>query len=71
MNLCYVSREFPPELPTAGIGTYLDVVSSSMALLGNSVVIVTSSTKKESDEYDHLGRRVIRIKVPSSGGFFD
>ena len=71
MNLCYVSREFPPELPTAGIGTYLDVVSSSMALMGNSVVIVTSSTKKESDEYDHLGRRVIRIKVASSGGFFD
>lgn len=71
MHICYVSREFPPELPTAGIGTYLDVVSSSMVSMGNSCVIISSSSKNESDQYDYLGRRVIRIKVSEAGGLFD
>lgn len=60
-----VSREFPPDTHTGGIGTYTHKTSAALARLGHDVHVITAARKPAAD-YNDNGVSVHRIQEPDS-----
>lgn len=67
MRICFVSREFPPETHTGGIGTYTYKTSMALARLGQEAHVVTAAYKPAADYEDH-GVFIHRIEEPGAQG---
>lgn len=67
MRICLVSREFPPDTHTGGIGTYTQKTSAAMARLGHETHVVTAAAKPAAD-YQENGVYVHRIQEPDDRG---
>ncbi|MFP4083165.1 MAG: glycosyltransferase family 4 protein, partial [Candidatus Aminicenantes bacterium] len=61
MNICFISREYPPETHGGGIGTYTHNTASALARLGHLVHVVTA-TQDQEKSYLESGVWVHRIK---------
>ena len=61
MNICLLSREYPPETGTGGIGTYTYNMAAALVHLGHDVQVMTATRSSEQDYRDH-GVRVHKIK---------
>lgn len=60
MRICLVSREYPPETHTGGIGTYTYKTAAALARLGHEAHVVTASQQPAAD-YTENGVYVHRI----------
>lgn len=69
MKICYITREFPPELPTAGIGTYTKTLATFLASRGHEVHIICGTTKSTQYEYFEDGVNVYRLPWKKIGRF--
>lgn len=67
MRICFVSREFPPETHTGGIGTYTYKTSAALARLGHEAHVVTAAHKPAAD-YGDNGVFIHRIQEPDETG---
>ncbi len=63
MRICLVSREFPPETHTGGIGSYTYKTSAALARLGHEVHVVTAA-RKPAAEYIDNGVFIHRMRDP-------
>lgn len=61
MNICFISKEYPPETHGGGIGTYTYNMAVTLAKLGHQVHVITSSQHSEQTYLDS-GVWVHRIK---------
>jgi glycogen synthase len=61
MHILYITRELPPELPTAGIGTYVDAISKEMVKIGHEVTIISGTLNNKERDYIDNGRHIIRV----------
>lgn len=69
MKICYITREYPPELPTAGIGTYTKTIATLLASRGHEVHIICGTTKATEYEYFEDGVHVYRLPWQRIGRF--
>ena len=67
MRICLVSREYPPETHTGGIGTYTYKTAAALVRLGHEAHVVTTSDKPAA-EYQENGVFVHRIQEPDNRG---
>jgi glycosyltransferase involved in cell wall biosynthesis len=67
MRICFVSREFPPETHTGGIGTYTYKTSAALARFGHEAHVVTAAHKPPAD-YEDNGVFIHRIQEPDEQG---
>ena len=67
MRICFVSREFPPETHTGGIGTYTYKTSAALARLGHEAHVITTA-RKPAAEYEDNGVAIHRIQEPDESG---
>ncbi|MFH0876640.1 MAG: glycosyltransferase [Candidatus Omnitrophota bacterium] len=63
LNICLVSREYPPETAWGGIGTYTHHLAHGLAKLGHRVHVIAQSLGAEYDTQDQ-GVLVHRLKHP-------
>jgi glycosyltransferase involved in cell wall biosynthesis len=61
MNICFVSKEYPPETHAGGIGTYTYNMATTLSALGHAVHVVTSSPNRAFTTCDQ-GVWIHRIK---------
>jgi glycogen(starch) synthase len=61
MNICFFSKEYPPETHVGGIGTYTYNMASALVTLGHTVHVISSTMKNDRSEWDR-GVRVHRIQ---------
>lgn len=61
MNLCFISREYPPFSHTGGIGTYTYIVSSELAQRGHRVHVICCGIEEQHEETKN---RVIVHRIP-------
>lgn len=52
LNICLISREYPPETSNGGIGTYTYHLAHSLAEEGHKVTIVSEATDKYQNYFD-------------------
>lgn len=67
MRICLVSREYPPETHTGGIGTYTYKTAAALVRLGHEAHVITAS-QKPAAEYQENGVFVHRIQEPDGQG---
>ncbi len=60
MNICFFSREYPPETHFGGIGTYTSNMAAALVRLGHQVHVITS-TKNGAKVYQEKGVWIHRI----------
>jgi glycogen synthase len=71
MNICFISKEYPPETGGGGIGTHLHALALALVNRGHSVVVL-SSTLGDHPGYSLCdGIHVYRIPVQIRYGFFN
>ena len=63
MNICLLSREYPPDTHIGGIATYTYNMASALSKLGHVVHVITSAENNESHYYQENGVHVHRISV--------
>jgi glycosyltransferase involved in cell wall biosynthesis len=72
MNICLVSREYPPETGWGGIGTYTYNLAHALSDLGHEVHVIAQAVgtaRNYMDKEVHVHRiKPIRIPVPFIGG---
>ena len=61
MNICFLSREYPPETNIGGIATYTYNIASALTRLGHTVHVITS-TQQNRDITVQNGVVVQKIK---------
>lgn len=61
MNICFMSREYPPEQSFGGIGTHVYNLSHGLAENGHDVDVICLTERKEQTYIDH-GVRVHRTR---------
>lgn len=61
MNICFFSREYPPDTHIGGIGTYTYNMASALSKLGHTVHVITS-TQHSGRTYEDNGVWVHRIR---------
>lgn len=66
MNICLVSREYPTDDHTGGIGTYTEQTARALAQGGQTVSVITEASGDPSVRLEH-GVRVVRLARQSSG----
>lgn len=59
MNVCFLSREYPPEQSWGGIGTHVYNMSHGMAEIGHQVDVICLTERRE-ESYEDGGVRVHR-----------
>lgn len=64
LNICLVSREYPPDTGWGGIGTYTYNLAHGLAEKGHKVFVVCQSLDGER-EYNDRNVRVLRIAHPT------
>ena len=64
MNICYLSREYPPKI-IGGVGTYVYESAKAMRKLGHNVYVITEAldTEKESIEEGICVIRVVKKEI--------
>ena len=67
MRICLVSREFPPDTHTGGIGTYTYKTSAALARLGHETHVVTAAPRPAA-HYQEQGVSIHRIQEPAERG---
>lgn len=50
MNLCFITKEFPPETGWGGVGTYFWELANGLAALGHSVDVIAFGAQDRTDE---------------------
>jgi len=65
MNICFYSREYPPETGGGGIGTYVHNTAHALSSMGHTVTVI-SQWLDDYKEYDDKDVHVIRLKSPTS-----
>ena len=72
MNICLVSREYPPETGWGGIGTYTYNLAHALTELGHEVHVIAQAagaTRDYADGIVHVHRiKPMKISVPFIGG---
>ena len=69
MNVCLVTREYPPETGRSGVGTYMHSIAHALQELGNKVIVVSYSNKRSYETKD--GKvDVFRIKPKNYSGLW-
>lgn len=63
MNICLITREYPSDHHTGGIGTYTENAARALARLGQSVTVITEAARAPSVTAED-GVRVIRLATP-------
>ncbi|OGJ89320.1 MAG: hypothetical protein A2268_08325 [Candidatus Raymondbacteria bacterium RifOxyA12_full_50_37] len=54
MNICFISREYPPQTGWGGIGTYTRIIAQALAARGHAVHVIAVSNTGSAFEYaDH------------------
>jgi len=64
MNICLVSREYPPETFWGGIGRYTYLLARGLANKGHEVHVIVQTFKDQECHYIHCGVYVHKIKRP-------
>jgi len=66
MNICFISKEYPPETGWGGIGTYIYNLSHGLSRLGHRVHVISQATEFEKDYEDESVylHRIKFIKIP-------
>lgn len=64
LNICLVSREYPPETGWGGIGRYTYLLAKGLAKRGHQVHVITQTFKDKEHDYIEDGVYVHRIKHP-------
>ena len=59
MNICFLSREYPPKI-IGGVGTYTYEMAQALRALGHGVYIITEAIGEERELYED-GIYVMRI----------
>lgn len=67
MNICYITREYPPELPTAGIGTYTQTIATILSLMGHEVHVICGTMRDDGYEYKERGVYIYRLPWKKGG----
>jgi len=70
LNICLVSREYPPETGWGGIGTYVYHLAHALANLGHQVHILAQSLEEDKEYFDeevHVHRIAHRVLFPHKG----
>lgn len=69
MNICLVSREYPPETGFGGIGTYTYNLAKALSEKGHEVTVITQALKTEKIYIDKKVKvyRIKDIKIPIKG----
>lgn len=69
MNICLISKEYPPETGFGGIGTYTYNLAQGLSKRGNSVTVITQALKKEKIYLDGKVKvyRIFDKKTPFKG----
>ncbi|MFC1631390.1 glycosyltransferase family 4 protein [Candidatus Omnitrophota bacterium] len=72
MNVCLISREYPPETGWGGIGTYTYQLAHGLAAQGHLVHVLAQSLDQDKDYFDgqvHLHRIAHQTVFPYKGRF--
>lgn len=68
MNICFLSREYPPKI-TGGVGVYIYEMARALTMLGHKVYVITEAFDEEG-EFNEDGIYVYRIKPVELPVFF-
>ena len=71
MNICLISKEYPPETGGGGIGTHLHALAQALAHRGHSIVVLSSTLKDQPSCSISDGVYLYRIPIPKKYGFFN
>ncbi len=66
MNICLVSREYPTDDHSGGIGTYTEKTARGLAQLGQTVSVITETAGAASTRMEE-GVLVVRLAPPTGG----
>ena len=64
MKICFLSRDYPPNL-VGGVGTYVLEISRALAGLGHEVHVITGAAEGQGPESLQDGVRVHRVSPVS------
>lgn len=71
MNICFISKEYPPETAGGGIGTHVYALSLALAKRGHSIVVLSSTLEAQPSYIMRNGIHLYRIPVPKRFGLFN
>lgn len=63
MNICFSSREYPPETGWGGIGTYVYNIAHALNKLGHKVVVVSQAVDGREEDYFDSGVHIFRVRA--------
>jgi len=69
LNVCLISREFPPDTAFGGIGTFSLDTALMLRQRGHRVTVLSQSLS-ETHTFDHQGIEVHKLKVPPPFGSY-
>src|SRR5688500_13059004 len=70
MNVCLVSREYPPDTGWGGIGTYVHHLAHGLAAQGHRVHVLAQGLTRSAESQDGpvTVHRILHTRVFSKGG---
>jgi glycogen(starch) synthase len=68
MNICYLSKEYPPNI-IGGVGIYTQEISRSLSQLGHKIFVITEAKDKEGTFHEN-GVCVMRVRPARLPVFF-
>lgn len=71
MNICLISKEYPPETGGGGIGTHVQAVGRELARRGHTIVVLSSTLERQPSYCSRDGIHLYRIPLPTQYGFFN
>lgn len=71
MNICLISKEYPPETGGGGIGTHVHALALALVQRGHSIVVLSSTLETQPSYTISSGIHLYRIPVPTRYGFFN
>lgn len=71
MNICFISKEYPPETGGGGIGTHVHALAHGLAQRGHTVVVLSSTSGNQPSYFFSHGVHIYRIPAPKRYGIFN
>ena len=71
LNICFISKEYPPETGGGGIGTHVHALALALVQRGHSIVVLSSTLEVEPSSSISDGIHLYRIPVPRQYGYFN
>lgn len=71
MNICFISKEYPPETGGGGIGTHVHALAHGLAERGHTVVVLSSTSENQPSYFLSRGVHLYRITAPKRYGIFN